>query len=34
MTGCQKDPLREVRDEEREWLEQISRSQSEPANKE
>jgi transposase len=31
MTRRKKDPLRELTKEEREWLEQISRSQSEPA---
>lgn len=32
MTGRKKDPLRKVTAEEREWLERIGRSQSEPAS--
>jgi len=32
MTGRKKDPLRKLSEEEREWLERISRSQSEPAS--
>ncbi len=32
MTGRKKDPLRKITEEEREWLERISRSQSEPAS--
>ena len=32
MTRRRKDPLRELTDTEREWLEQISRSRSEPAS--
>jgi len=31
MTRQKKDPLREVKEEERMWLERISRSHSEPA---
>ncbi len=33
MTGRKKDPLRKLSEEEREWLERISRSQSEPASR-
>jgi len=32
MTGGKKDPLRGLTEEERKWLERISRSQSEPAS--
>ena len=32
MTGRKKDPLRKITEEEREWLERIGRSQSEPAS--
>ena len=32
MTGCKKDPLRKLTEEEQKWLEQISRSHSEPAS--
>ena len=32
MTGRKKDPLRKLTEEERKWLERISRSQSEPAS--
>lgn len=32
MTRQQKDPLRKISDEERKWLKEISRSQSEPAS--
>jgi len=32
MTGKKSDPLRELTEEERAWLERISRSQSEPAS--
>ena len=32
MTGRKKDPLRKITEEEQKWLEQISRSQSEPAS--
>lgn len=32
MTGQKKDPLRTLTEEERKWLERISRSQSEPAS--
>jgi len=32
MTGRKKDPLRTLTEEERKWLERISRSQSEPAS--
>jgi hypothetical protein len=33
MTRRKKDPLRTLTEEEREWLERISRSHSEPAGK-
>lgn len=32
MTGRKKDPLVKITEEEQKWLEQISRSQSEPAS--